>query len=56
MLDGGRIVAEGTVEELKRQVAGERLDLRLFDAEAAIGILALTPGTKIRDDPYLKGK
>jgi ABC-2 type transport system ATP-binding protein len=34
VLDGGRIVAEGTAEELKRRVAGERLDLRLCDAEA----------------------
>jgi len=32
VLDGGRIVAEGTAEELKRQVAGHRLDLRLVDA------------------------
>jgi ABC-2 type transport system ATP-binding protein len=34
VLDGGRIVAEGTAEELKRRVAGERLDLRLVDAGA----------------------
>jgi ABC-2 type transport system ATP-binding protein len=31
VLDGGRIVAEGTADELKQQVAGERLDLRLPD-------------------------
>jgi ABC-2 type transport system ATP-binding protein len=34
VLDGGRIVAEGTAEELKRRVGGERLDLRLCDVEA----------------------
>ncbi|MGW2331219.1 ATP-binding cassette domain-containing protein [Streptomyces sp. NPDC001700] len=32
--DGGRVVAEGTSGELKRQVAGERLDLVLTDADA----------------------
>jgi ABC-2 type transport system ATP-binding protein len=31
LLDGGRIVAEGTSEELKQQVAGQRLDLQLSD-------------------------
>jgi ABC-2 type transport system ATP-binding protein len=31
VLNGGRIVAEGTADELKSQVAGERLDLRLLD-------------------------
>jgi ABC-2 type transport system ATP-binding protein len=31
VLNGGRIVAEGTADELKQQVAGERLDLRLLD-------------------------
>jgi ABC-2 type transport system ATP-binding protein len=34
VLDGGRIVAQGTADELKRQVAGERLELRLADAPA----------------------
>jgi ABC-2 type transport system ATP-binding protein len=34
VLDGGKIVAEGTSEELKRLVAGDRLDLSLRDAEA----------------------
>ncbi|MFD7506428.1 ATP-binding cassette domain-containing protein [Streptomyces sp. NPDC059850] len=32
--DGGRVVAEGTSGELKRQVAGERLDLVLTDTDA----------------------
>ncbi|WP_039938162.1 daunorubicin resistance protein DrrA family ABC transporter ATP-binding protein [Streptomyces himastatinicus] len=34
VVDGGRVVAEGTSGELKRQVAGERLDLVLTDAAA----------------------
>ena len=34
VLDGGRIVAQGTADELKQQVAGQRLDLRLADDEA----------------------
>ncbi len=32
VLDGGKIVAEGSAAELKRRVAAERLDLRLVDA------------------------
>jgi ABC-2 type transport system ATP-binding protein len=34
VLDGGRVVAEGTAAQLKRQVAGQRLDLVLADAAA----------------------
>jgi ABC-2 type transport system ATP-binding protein len=34
VLDGGRLVAEGTPHALKRQVAGQRLDLTLVDAAA----------------------
>lgn len=34
VLDGGRIVAEGTSSELKRQVAGQRLDLTMTDAQS----------------------
>ena len=32
VLDGGRVVAEGTSAQLKEQVAGQRLDLVLADA------------------------
>src|SRR4051794_35414190 len=42
VLDGGRIVAEGTPAELKRRVADHRLELELADAEsfaAAAGAL-----------------
>ena len=31
VLDGGKIVAEGTADELKQQVAGERLDMQVID-------------------------
>jgi ABC-2 type transport system ATP-binding protein len=34
VVDAGRVVAEGTSTELKRQVAGQRLDLTLADARA----------------------
>jgi ABC-2 type transport system ATP-binding protein len=34
VLDGGRVVAEGTAAQLKEQVAGHRLDLVLADAAA----------------------
>ena len=34
VLDGGRIVAEGTADELKRRVAGHRLELEAVDGEA----------------------
>jgi ABC-2 type transport system ATP-binding protein len=34
VLDGGTIVAEGTADELKQQVTGQRLDLQLIDAAA----------------------
>jgi ABC-2 type transport system ATP-binding protein len=34
MIDHGRLVAEGSARELKRRVAGERLELELADADA----------------------
>jgi ABC-2 type transport system ATP-binding protein len=34
VLDRGAIVAEGTADELKRRVAGQRLDLRVSDGDA----------------------
>jgi ABC-2 type transport system ATP-binding protein len=34
LLDGGRVVAEGTAAQLKQRVAGQRLDLVLADAAA----------------------
>src|SRR4051794_278489 len=50
VLDGGRVVAEGTAAELKRRVAGPRLDLTLAgedaytDAAAALGERAVPLG------------
>ena len=34
VLDGGKIVAEGTADELKQRVGGHRLELEAVDAEA----------------------
>jgi ABC-2 type transport system ATP-binding protein len=39
VLDGGRIVAHGTAEELKQHVAGTRLDLRVVDAATFDGVI-----------------
>ncbi|MFD3437465.1 ATP-binding cassette domain-containing protein [Streptomyces sp. NPDC058685] len=38
LVDGGRVVAEGTADELKARVAGHRLDLVLADAAAYLRI------------------
>ena len=38
VLDGGKLVAEGTADELKQQVAGDRLDLLLVDAATFDGL------------------
>ncbi|SFK28001.1 ABC-2 type transport system ATP-binding protein [Streptosporangium canum] len=54
LIDGGRIVAEGTAAELKRQAAGERLDLTLADAQAYEQVAArLGPGIARRDPSRL---
>ncbi|NUR63296.1 MAG: ATP-binding cassette domain-containing protein [Catenulispora sp.] len=50
VLDGGRIVAEGTADELKRQVGTERLVLRLADAAAVAQALRMTGGTRLDGD------
>jgi ABC-2 type transport system ATP-binding protein len=45
LLDGGRIVAEGTAAELKRAVGGERLELRFAGADAfALAVQRLGSG------------
>ena len=46
VLDGGRVVAEGTPAELKQQVADQRLDLVLADA-AAFDEVARLPGDRV---------
>ncbi|MGW6455058.1 ABC transporter ATP-binding protein [Streptomyces sp. NPDC055078] len=38
LVDGGRLVAEGTADALKARVAGHRLDLVLADAEAYLRV------------------
>ena len=43
VIDHGRVIAEGTSDELKDQVGGERLEVTLEDAaqaEAAVAALA----------------
>ncbi|CAL9621556.1 ATP-binding cassette domain-containing protein [Streptomyces sp. enrichment culture] len=51
VIDGGRIVADGTAAELKRRVADHRLDLTLTDAPAYHAVLrALGPRVVTRDD------
>ena len=55
MLDGGRVVADGTSEALKRQldnqVAGQRLDLVLADAPAFDEVARLLDGRAVQRDP-----
>ena len=51
VIDGGRVVAEGTAAELKRRVADQRLDLVLADAAAFAAIDALLHGRALRRDP-----
>ena len=44
VIDHGRVIAEGTSDELKRRVGGERLEVRVADAGMAPGAAdALTP-------------
>jgi ABC-2 type transport system ATP-binding protein len=44
VLDGGRVVAEGTSDELKRRVAGQRLDLTASDPAALQLLRSRLPG------------
>jgi ABC-2 type transport system ATP-binding protein len=47
VIDRGRVIAEGTPDELKDRVGGERLEVRLAargDAQAAVGALAAISG------------
>ena len=42
MLENGRVIAEGTSDELKAQVGGDRLEIQLDDpAESAAALTAL---------------
>src|SRR5262245_58800643 len=51
VLDGGRVVAEGTSAQLKEQVAGHRLDLELADAAAFEEVARRLHDRAARRDP-----
>ncbi|MEU7646535.1 ABC transporter ATP-binding protein [Streptomyces huasconensis] len=51
LIDGGRIVAEGTAAELKRLVAAERLDLTLTGPEAYATVERLLGHLVVRREP-----
>ena len=51
VIDGGRVVADGTSEALKRQVAGQRLDLVLADPPAFEDAAHLLGGRAVQRDP-----
>jgi ABC-2 type transport system ATP-binding protein len=52
VLDHGRIVAEGTPEELKRRIPGAHISLRFADAESLTAAAGALPGST-RDDEEL---
>jgi ABC-2 type transport system ATP-binding protein len=51
VLDGGRVVADGTSEQLKERVAGHRLDLVLADAAAFAEVAQRLDGRAAQRDP-----
>ncbi|HWD45539.1 MAG TPA: ATP-binding cassette domain-containing protein [Actinomycetota bacterium] len=51
VLDGGRVVADGPSEALKRRVAGQRLDLVLADAPAFDEVGRRLDGRAVQRDP-----
>jgi ABC-2 type transport system ATP-binding protein len=51
LLDGGRVVAEGTSAQLKARVAGHRLDLVLADRSAFEEVARRLGGRAVQDDP-----
>ncbi len=51
VIDHGRLLAQGTPDELKDRVGGERLEIRLDDADSAeTAVRALAPVTDERSD------
>jgi ABC-2 type transport system ATP-binding protein len=50
VLDGGRVVADGTSAQLKEQVAGQRLDLVLVDAAAFEDVARRLGGRAVQHD------
>ncbi|MFF4840750.1 ATP-binding cassette domain-containing protein [Streptomyces collinus] len=53
LLDGGKVVAEGTPDELKERVSGQRLDLELTDRGAYDTVLGLLGERTVAQDPGL---
>jgi ABC-2 type transport system ATP-binding protein len=55
IIDDGRIVAEGTPEELKRQVAGDLVELGVSDPDRAAALASAVPGAAklIRTEDHL---
>lgn len=54
VLDGGRVVAEGTADELKRRIGGGRLDVTFVDGSAfAAAVERFGARTTYRDDDAL---
>jgi ABC-2 type transport system ATP-binding protein len=51
LVDGGRVVAEGTAAELKRRVADQRLDLVLADRAAYEDVARILGGRAVEHDP-----
>jgi ABC-2 type transport system ATP-binding protein len=51
VLDGGRVVAEGTAAQLKRRIADQRLDLVLADAAAFDQIARFLAERAVQSDP-----
>jgi ABC-2 type transport system ATP-binding protein len=51
VMDGGRLVAEGTASELKAKVAEQRLDLTLTDAAAYEQVVRRLGGRAVHADP-----
>jgi ABC-2 type transport system ATP-binding protein len=50
VIDGGRVVADGTSAQLKRRVAEQRLDLEVADAVAFRDVAGLLDGRAVRHD------
>ncbi len=51
VIDGGRVVADGTPGDLKKLVAGQRLDLVLADGPAFDAVARLAGGRAVTADP-----